>query len=104
MFKPHEIEYISDVFQWASECNIQTIELRMYHKIDPKTVGNGKRHKKIVMFKCTYMELEGNRWISVTHEAETIEKLRHKMGDKMHEKWQEPVGDLLESEEDNDCF
>lgn len=116
-FTQQEREYLADIFQWAHDCKIQTCTICTYLTTDPKTVGNGKPHRKYMVFKCTVYIWEGNKLVDKSFEDQSIINLRMSMGKFMHERWDKlkvvgdseiqgisPDGVIIDELEEEDCF
>lgn len=73
---------LNNIFQWALDKGLQTLEVRVFHK-----------HKnfrgiqtKTPMWKCRFMALDGNNWKQHEYVSETLEGLESQMSKVMKAK------------------
>lgn len=76
--RSHEREYVADIFEWALQVGIQTIEIRAF--IQHKKLKNGLL-QRVPGWKCRLMALRGNEWRRFNFEADSMEELKFSMAD-----------------------
>ena len=102
VMKSHEREFVADILEWSLQSGIQTIGIRAYIQTDPRSVEKGIPHIKTPMFSCEFVHMVDGEWQTEHWEASSIEELRFQMGPTMHEKWDEPMGDVLDVQREVD--